>query len=73
MRYCTNFRQVPNTNETLHEVIDRKEDGKVVAVFGVLGYGNRSGSVCAINECRYLNGEFSPKGMQHWEQARLQP
>ena len=81
MRYCTNFRQVngdkkvlaavgANGNGTLHEVIDRKRDGLIVAVFGTLGYGNICGSVCAINECRYLNGDFSPEGMRHWEQVR---
>jgi hypothetical protein len=70
MRYCTNFRKEANGNGTLHEVIDRRRDGLIVAVFGTLGYGNRSGSVCATNECRYLNGEFSPEGMRHWKQVR---
>ena len=83
MRYTVNIRTLYETDSGLkdkfgkvipiiaYEILDCERI--IVATFwnNEVYAGGRCASNCAINEVRYLNREFSPGAMEHWEEVRL--
>jgi len=78
-RHTINIRELPGTDSgwkhavngevvpiTALEILDG--DRQIVAVYwnNASTPGNLSPSVCAVNECKYLNHEFSEGGMRYW-------